>query len=99
MACISFSNPEATIGPVLRVHIWVDKTNSEYDKFVKAGDNAGFKIQKSDRGASISYVRPLSEFMQYEDQFIEIHKWVKDCIVKLKEFIDQNPQLDWKIKT
>lgn len=99
MVCISSSNPEATIGPVLSVHIWVDKTNSEYDKFVKAGDNKGFKIQKSDRGASISYVRPLSEFMQYEDQFIEIHKWVKDCLVKFKEFIDQNPQLDWKLKT
>ena len=85
--------------PSIYVGIWVDKSNEQYENFVKSTEilSQDFKITKRKGGISIELKKEISVFLNDEEADSKIANWYKNAFIRFAEFIQSTPHLDWKI--
>lgn len=86
--------------PAIYVGIWIDKSNEQFESFVKVIDSieTDFIINKRSNGISIELKKEISTFLNDEESDSKISNWYKDSFNEFAEFIKSTPELKWKIK-
>lgn len=85
--------------PAIYVGIWVEKSNEQFDSFIKTIENRGddFVITKRKNGISIEIKREISVFLNDEESDSKIADWYKKSFNEFANLIKSTPELDWKI--
>ena len=85
--------------PAIYVGIWIDKSNEEFENFVKAveKEETHFIINKRKNGISIELKKEISIFLNDEESDSKIADWYKNAFNEFAEFIKSTPELKWKI--
>jgi len=86
-------------GPLITVGLYVDRTNSEYDKLVKFArsyDGVEFQETVESNGGGILFKKPLADFLEKENQMDEIVRWINEKIEILAEFKNKSG-LQWNV--
>ncbi|GAI13700.1 unnamed protein product, partial [marine sediment metagenome] len=83
--------------PLVYVWIWTSKGNSKTETFnelVKKNSSIFSTTEKD----YCSITQDLSSFLAYENPAEEIEKWFLEKFNILRKFINDTPELEWKVK-
>ncbi len=85
--------------PSIYVGIWIDKTNNDYENFIKAIEpfKDQFLVNKMDIGISIELKKGISTYLNDEQSDTYIADWFKNAFNTFEKLIKETPELNWKI--
>ena len=85
--------------PAIYVGIWIDKSNEQFDGFVKAVEQKEnhFITNKRKNGISIELKKDISIYLNDEESDSKIANWYKNSFNEFAKFIRSTPELKWKI--
>jgi len=85
--------------PEIYVSIWVDKNTNNYKSFVECSKSLSreFEIGHLEAGTYIELKQNLSIYLNDETADSKIFEWFKEAFAEFRKFIDNTPDLKWKI--
>lgn len=84
----------------LQTQIWISKLHPQCEKIAKRGKDSGlFEYSEIDQfGLNLRNSKKLFHFIDRKKSDQEIRQWFEDSFIKIKTFIDDNPDLNWNLK-
>lgn len=85
--------------PEIYIGIWVHKSIDDYKSFVECSKNLSseFEIGHLEAGTYIELKQNLSIYLNDETADSKIFDWFKEAFTEFRKFIDNTPDLKWKI--
>ena len=95
----NFSGSSFSDGPCLVTQLWISNDNSQFDKIRLEAENKSevqFITDDANSGGALLFEKPLTDFLEKEDQIDLIKKWFSENLLMLSNF-KKTTDLEWKV--